>query len=233
MCKHMLLYDNACPYTYARTKNGLSTSRHSPNSEVRQRLICGFVVNPKREWHDGQRQIMGTKNYIIKKQPLTWCCVKRACVSVTRRCLLEFAFGRLGGTTTHASWLARWTVAFWLARARVAFWRAREQKLIARAQGLAAVCRRLLQFHVPSKLALKPMASEFSNSILAFVDLFPCFHCYSCSSPYHQRRFPWMIQCFSQCPQVVPNWWRIWLISDRQPHSLFVWLSLSPILLRK
>ncbi len=29
--------------------------------------------------------IMGTKYYIGKKQPWTWCCVKRACVSVTRR----------------------------------------------------------------------------------------------------------------------------------------------------
>ncbi len=47
------------------------------------------AVNPKREWHDGQMQIMGTKNYIGKIQPFTWCCVKRACVSVTRRSVLD------------------------------------------------------------------------------------------------------------------------------------------------
>ncbi len=29
--------------------------------------------------------IMGTKYYIGKKQPWTWCCVKRACVGVTRQ----------------------------------------------------------------------------------------------------------------------------------------------------
>ncbi len=30
-------------------------------------LKC-FVVDPKREWHDGQKQIMGTKNDIGKVQ---------------------------------------------------------------------------------------------------------------------------------------------------------------------
>ncbi len=34
-----------------------------------------------------------------------------------------------------------------MARARLGFWRAREQRSIARAPELAAVCRRLLQFH--------------------------------------------------------------------------------------
>ncbi len=62
-----------------------------------------YVVNPKREWHNGQRQIMGTKNYIEKVQPLTWCCVRRSCFSVTRRKVQDFAFGRLGVTTAHAS----------------------------------------------------------------------------------------------------------------------------------
>ncbi len=68
--------------------------------------IRRFVVNPKREWHNGQRQIIGTQTCIQKIQPLTCCCVRRACFSVTRRKVLEFAFGRLGVTTAHASWLA-------------------------------------------------------------------------------------------------------------------------------
>ncbi len=65
------------------------------------------MVNPKREWHDGQRQLMGTKNYIGQVQPLTWCSVRRAYFSVTRRKVQDFAFGRLGVTTAHASLLAQ------------------------------------------------------------------------------------------------------------------------------
>ncbi len=33
----------------------------------------------------------------------TACCVKRACASVARRSVLEFAFGRLGVTPAHES----------------------------------------------------------------------------------------------------------------------------------
>ncbi len=66
-----------------------------------------FVAYPRRDWHDGQRQIMGTKKYIGKIQPFTWCWVKRACVSVTRWSVQEFAFCRLGVTTAHMSWLAQ------------------------------------------------------------------------------------------------------------------------------
>ncbi len=49
----------------------------------------------------------GRKLVLQKIQPFTCCCVRRACFSVTRRKVLEFAFGRLGVTKAHASWLAQ------------------------------------------------------------------------------------------------------------------------------
>ncbi len=58
------------------------------------------LSNPKRERHAGQRHIMGMKTCIGNGAALS---VMLTCVNVTRRCLLEFAFGRLGGTAAHAS----------------------------------------------------------------------------------------------------------------------------------
>ncbi len=45
---------------------------------------------------------MGTKNYIGKVQPLTWCCVRRAYFSVTRRKVQDKEQELSAGTRRHA-----------------------------------------------------------------------------------------------------------------------------------
>ncbi len=57
------------------------------------------MLIPKREWHDGQRQMMGTKTCTAK--------VTTLCVMLRGACVSEFAFGRFGVTTAHASRLAQ------------------------------------------------------------------------------------------------------------------------------
>ncbi len=108
-----------------------------------------LVVIPKRECHDGQRhnngdEILYWKNAAFDMMLREACVCKRdmpKCVRIrlwpVRRDDSSRVLIGTGGT---------W--ALWLARARVGFWRAREQRSIARAQGLAAVCRRLLQTYI-------------------------------------------------------------------------------------
>ncbi len=91
----------------------------------------------------------GVANLLL---PLTCCCVRRACSSVTRRKVPEFAFGRLGVTTAHASWLAQLegrvligaggSVGALIGQSACRVLAcACEQQTIARALGLAAACK--------------------------------------------------------------------------------------------
>ncbi len=63
------------------------------------RQYCKSPSFPKSERHDGQRQLRRRGTCKIKKlNPCAWCCVRRACFNVTRRCAFRSAFGRLGVT---------------------------------------------------------------------------------------------------------------------------------------
>ncbi len=62
-------------------------------------MLFTFVPKVKKK-PDGQRQLRGTEKYIFDNYSLVR---GVAGLSVTRQCVLEFAFGRLGVTTAHVS----------------------------------------------------------------------------------------------------------------------------------